>query len=65
MQSSTGKETYVTLLTGTLGEILDIPDVLHRPGFVRIRVQGETLYTFVRDLQDNAIVQPQPYDIYE
>lgn len=57
------KETYVTLLTGTLGEILDLPDKLHQPGLVSIRVQGEVLYTFVRDLQENAIIEPMTCDM--
>jgi hypothetical protein len=66
MKSSTDKkETYVTLLTGTLGEILDVPDKLHRPGFVSIRVQGEVLYTFARDLQDNVIVERMTSNIFD
>jgi hypothetical protein len=51
------KETYVTLAVGTVGEILDLPDKLSQPGFVTIRVNGETLYTFARDLQDNAYIE--------
>ena len=56
MMSVGPKETYVTLAVGTVGEILDLPDKLNDPGLVTIRVNGETLYTFARDLQDNAII---------
>jgi hypothetical protein len=52
------KEPYVTLSVGTVGEILDIPDKLGRPGLVTIRVNDETLYTFARDLQENTIIEP-------
>jgi len=53
------KETYVTLSVGTLGEILDIGDNLNHPGFVTIRVDGEMFYTFVRDLQESATIEPR------
>ena len=42
MKSTRLKKHYVTLSIGTVGEILDVS----QPGFVNIRVSGETLYTF-------------------
>ena len=42
-----------------------VPDTLNHPGFVTIRVNGETLYTFARDLQENAIIEPQAYGASE
>jgi hypothetical protein len=51
------KQTYVTLAVGVVGEIIDGPDKLDQPGFVTIRVAGETLYTFARDLQQNAVLE--------
>jgi hypothetical protein len=63
MMPSGPKETYVTLTVGTVGEIIDGPDTLDHPGFVTIRVNGETLYTFARDLQENAIIEPLVCDI--
>jgi hypothetical protein len=58
MMSTGPKETYVTLSVGTVGEILEIPDKLSRPGLVTIRVNGETLYSFVCDLQENTFIEP-------
>ena len=58
MMPNGSKEKYVTLVVGTMGEIVDLPDKLSQPGFVTIRVNGETLYTFARDLQENAILEP-------
>jgi hypothetical protein len=58
MMSTGPKETYVTLSVGTVGEILDVPDKLSRPGLVTIHVYGETLYTFARDLQENTFIEP-------
>ena len=59
------KRNIRDLVDGTLGELLDVPDKLHRPGFVSIRVQGEVLYTFARDLQDNAIVERMTSNIFD
>jgi hypothetical protein len=56
------KEIYVTLAVGTVGEFIDGPDTLDHPGFVTIRVNGETLYTFARDLQENAVIEPLACD---
>lgn len=56
------KETYVTLAVGTVGEFIAGPDTLDHPGFVTIRVNGETLYTFARDLQENAVIEPLACD---
>ena len=54
MKSTRLKKHYVTLSIGTVGEILDVS----QPGFVNIRVSGETLYTFTRDLEANVIFEP-------
>jgi hypothetical protein len=65
MKSTGPKEAYVVVSVGTVGEILDGPEKLNQPGFVKIRVQGEALYTFARDLQDNALIESLPYDTYD
>ena len=63
MKSTGPKEAYVTVSIGTVGEILDGPEKLNHPGFVKISVRGEELYTFARDLQDNTILEPLVCDI--
>jgi hypothetical protein len=57
MKSIGRHEEYITLSVGVVGEILDAIDSLIEPGFVTIRVGEETLYTFARDLQQNAIIE--------
>ena len=57
MKSTGTMEAYVMVSVGTVGEILDGLEKLNHPGFVKIRVKGEALYTFVRDLQDNAFIE--------
>ena len=37
---------------GTVGEIIEEYEDLDRPGFVLIRVAGDKLFTFARDLRD-------------
>jgi hypothetical protein len=51
------KERYVTVPVGTLGDIVDGSDTLDQPGFVEIRIQGKTFYTFARDLHQNAYIE--------
>jgi hypothetical protein len=65
MKSTGPKEAYVTVSIGTVGEILDGQEKLNHPGFVKISVRGEELYTFARDLQDNTILGPLECDIYD
>ena len=64
MKSTGPKEAYITVSVGTVGEILDEPEKLNHPGFVKISVRGEELYTFARDLRDNTILEPLVCEIY-
>ena len=65
MKSAGPKEAYVMVSVGTVGEILDGPEKLNHPGFVKISVRGEELYTFARDLQYNAFIESLPCDTYD
>ena len=65
MKSTGPQETYITIPVGTLGEILDGNDRLNRPGLVRIRVRNEILYTFARDLHENAFIEQLAYGAAE
>ena len=52
IKSLNGRSFFVTLPVGTVGEIIEAYDDLDRPGFVLIKVAGDTLFTFARDLRD-------------
>ena len=60
MKSLAGPQVYVTLSVGTCGEILDLHDQLGRPGIVMIQVNGETLYSFARDLEQRTLLETTP-----
>ena len=60
MKSQSGPQVYVTLSLGTCGEILDLHDQLGRPGIVMIQVNGETLYSFARDLEQRTLLETTP-----
>ena len=59
------KEKYIAVPVGTLGGIVDGNDKLNHPGLVRIRVKGETLYTFARDLHENVFIDSLAYGAFE
>jgi hypothetical protein len=48
------------LSVGTCGEILDLHDQLGRPGIVMIQVNGQTLYSFARDLEQRTLLETTP-----
>ena len=51
MTSLSQRSLFVTLPVGTVGKIIEEYDDLDRPGFVLIRLAGDTLFTFARDLR--------------
>ena len=52
VKSLTSHQVYVTLPVGAIGEIIECSDDLEQPGFVLMKVAGETLFTWARDLQE-------------
>jgi|HubBroStandDraft_6_1064221.scaffolds.fasta_scaffold875480_2 hypothetical protein len=52
MKSLSRRNLFVTLPVGTVGEIVEAYEDLDRPGFVLIKVAGDTFFTFARDLRD-------------
>lgn len=54
VKSLTGRQVYVTLTTGTSGEILETYGQSGSRGLVSIRIRDECLFTWKRDLEDRA-----------
>jgi|HubBroStandDraft_6_1064221.scaffolds.fasta_scaffold507473_2 hypothetical protein len=61
MKALTGRRVYVTLPVGTGGEILELyetHDEVGRSRLALIQVNGETLFTFLQDLEDQSEIVP-------
>lgn len=60
IKSLTRQQVYVTLNTGTFGEILEMYGPNGSSGLVLINVRGEFLLTWKRDLEERAEIVRAP-----